>query len=392
MDSSDPTILSTLDDGEHAFKHRTISTMLAPGVMRNVEQQILPYIATFVDRLGESDHDIQDLCNWLSFDIISDLLYGESFNLLQLPELRWLPEAYTAMSRWIMTCMVQPKVKLLIYLYRIVPVFQSIINLGKWTKQRSFTRCAAGAPRDDFFTLFQQAESKHTNHSYTNKGMWTESVLLLAAGSDTTSTTMGALFFHLFRNRDALNKLTSTLRATFEHESEIVSGPELANCVYLHACVREAMRLVPAVPNLSPRVVRSHELVIDGCHVPQKTHVGVSLYSLNRDPKVFEEAEDYLPERWLSTDGQRLNLELFKSFGVGPRACVGMNLALLELTLVVARTLFRYDVTSPPERVSPNGRSESEEDYCQFTFDAWAVAGARRSQVNTSCFVERASR
>ena len=103
MESSEPTILSSLDDGEHAFKHRTISAMLAPGVMRNVEQQILSYIATFVDRLGDGDHDIQDLCNWLSFDIISELLYGESFNLLQLPELRWIPRAYTAMSRWIMT-------------------------------------------------------------------------------------------------------------------------------------------------------------------------------------------------------------------------------------------------------------------------------------------------
>lgn len=78
--------------------------------------------------------------------------------------------------------MVQPKVKLLIYLYRIVPGFQSIIDFGKWTKQRSISRCAAAAPRDDFFTLFQQAKSKHTNHAYTTKGMWTESVLLLAAG------------------------------------------------------------------------------------------------------------------------------------------------------------------------------------------------------------------
>ena len=203
---------------------------------------------------------------------------------------------------------------------------------------------------------------------------------------------MGALFFYLLRNRDALDKLTACLRATFEHESEIVSGPKLANCVYLHACVREAMRLVPAVPNLSPRVVRSHELVIDGWHVPKETHVGVSLYSLNHDPKVFEGVEGFLPERWLSTDKQRLNLELFKSFGVGPRRCVGMNLALLELTLVVARTFFRYDVTSPPERVLPNGQNASAEEHRQFAFDAWAVASARSGQARTRCFLERASR
>ena len=78
--------------------------------------------------------------------------------------------------------MVQPKVKLLIYLYRIVPGFQPIIALGKWTKQRSITRCAARTPSDDFFTLFQQAKSKHTSHTYTSRGIWTESVLLLAAG------------------------------------------------------------------------------------------------------------------------------------------------------------------------------------------------------------------
>lgn len=207
---------------------------------------------------------------------------------------------------------------------------------------------------------------------------------------------MGALFFYLLRNRGALDKLTASLRTTFERECDIVSGPELANCAYLHACVRETMRLVPAVPNLSPQTVRSHELVVDGCHVPKETHVGVSLYSLNHDPKVFEAGEDFLPERWLSADKQKLNLEPFKSFGVGPRRCVGMNLALLELTLVVARTFFRYDVTSSPWRVSHNGQNESTEEaeeaeeHRQFAFDAWAVASARSGQVRTRCFLERA--
>lgn len=104
VDPSEPTILSTVDDEIHKFKHQTISRMFSSGTAdpRN-EDRMRPYIDHFIDLLGVGEHDLQDLCNWLSLDIISDLLYDEPFDMLHSAEMRWVGPAYRNMSRWIMT-------------------------------------------------------------------------------------------------------------------------------------------------------------------------------------------------------------------------------------------------------------------------------------------------
>lgn len=78
--------------------------------------------------------------------------------------------------------MVQPRFRYLIFLYRIVPSFGSIIKLGRWTRSKSRTRLTAGVEQDDLFALFRGAKDKKTDRTYTEDRIWTESVLLLAAG------------------------------------------------------------------------------------------------------------------------------------------------------------------------------------------------------------------
>lgn len=103
VDPSEPTILSTVDNEEHKFKHRTISEMFSLRRAAGNEERMRPHIDHFIDLLGAGEHDLQDLCNWLSLDIISDLLYGDSLSLLRSAEFRWVVSAYRNMSRWVMT-------------------------------------------------------------------------------------------------------------------------------------------------------------------------------------------------------------------------------------------------------------------------------------------------
>lgn len=149
------------------------------------------------------------------------------------------------------------------------------------------------------------------------------------------------------------------------------------------------MRLVPAVPNLSPRVVQAEKITIDGLVVKRHTHVGVSLSSYNRNRSIFERENEFVPERWMSTNGERLRLDLFKSFGDGPHRCVGMNLALLELTLVLARAFFRYDVSLASGWAVEEGIEAAGTGSPVFAFDAWAVASGRAGQIDSNCFIRR---
>lgn len=106
------------------------------------------------------------------------------------------------------------------------------------------------------------------------------------------------------------------------------------------------MRMVPGVPNLLPRRVLEGGSEVDGEYIPEGVVVGSSLYSVQRNPEYFSEPDLFQPERWMSGhDGITPSTrKAFFPFGYGPRACVGIRLALAELNIVVARAVFLFDM------------------------------------------------
>ena len=67
-------------------------------------------------------------------------------------------------------------------------------------------------------------------------------------GSDTSATTLSGLFFYLVHNPDVHRKLEKEVRSTFADADDIISGPLLSSCVYLHACINETLRMSPSTP------------------------------------------------------------------------------------------------------------------------------------------------
>jgi cytochrome P450 len=169
--------------------------------------------------------------------------------------------------------------------------------------------------------------------------------------------------------------LKAEIRATFAHESEVTkfaygnqNQKKLRSCLYLQACIRETMRLVPAVADLSPRLVRPGGMEIEGVFVPHGTHIGGSLFTVLRDETQFQNPDKFFPQRWMPeipSDPKNLKShEGFIPFGTGLHSCVRQSLAKLQLELTVVRTLLRYNL-------SLKGQAN---ESAAFPFKVWAVA------------------
>ena len=98
---------------------------------------------------------------------------------------------------------------------------------------------------------------------------------------------MSAAFFFLSHHPASRQRVVEELQATFAHETEIGVGAKLDSCKYLAACIDEAMRLVPSVPNILPRYVQPGGTHVDGEFMPEGTILGCSQYSINRNPMYF---------------------------------------------------------------------------------------------------------
>lgn len=221
----------------------------------------------------------------------------------------------------------------------------------------------ANSDRKDFYHYLMEAKNSDSDEKYTLEETWVESNTLIAAGSDTTSLVLSATFFYLSQNQDVLAKVQKEVRAAFKGKEveDIKSGPELNGCRYLKACLDESMRMTPPTPGMLPRIVLPGGITVDNHFIPAGVEVGTPFYSLFHNPTYFPDSFKYRPERWFLSEAssqseeekEKLDLanQAFAPFSLGPRTCIGKNMAYMEMTIVMARVLFLFDFRAAKEQV-----------------------------------------
>ncbi|WOG81803.1 hypothetical protein DCAR_0100954 [Daucus carota subsp. sativus] len=181
---------------------------------------------------------------------------------------------------------------------------------------------------------------------------------MFAASADTASTTIEWTLSELIRHPRAMKKVQKELEQVVGMD-KMVEESDLESLEYLNMVIKEAMRLHPVAPLLLPH----HSLedcTVDGFLIPKNSRVIINVWAIGRDPKVWTDAEKFLPERFggSNIDLRGRDFELIP-FGSGRRGCPGMQLGLTIVRLVVAQLLhcFNWDL--------PNGMQLSELDMTE---------------------------
>jgi cytochrome P450 len=106
-------------------------------------------------------------------------------------------------------------------------------------------------------------------------------------------------------------------------------------------------------------------LTIDEVYIPGDVAVSVPTYTLQRDERYFEKALEFIPERWTEETAHMVkDKRAFIPFSTGIFGCVGKNLALMELRMVLARVALNFDVQFAE---GEDGRGLEEESKDTFT-------------------------
>lgn len=138
------------------------------------------------------------------------------------------------------------------------------------------------------------------------------------AGSDTTAISLRSMFYYICKNPrcyDAIMKEIDDMK-TSGQLSDPITFAEANKMKYLQACMKEAMRMHPAVGQLLEQVVPQDGATISGVRFPQGTIVGVNPWVVSRDKSVYgADAEEYRPERWLEADPASMRLMEKKLYG-----------------------------------------------------------------------------
>ena len=218
-----------------------------------------------------------------------------------------------------------------------------------------------------------------------------ECTTMMDAGNDTTQTSLTNLMYQVAANPCKQAKLHDELRAIMPDSEVVVAHyAELQKTPYLRACLDESFRCKPPVGFGLPRRTVGNGATIAGHDIGPDTVVSAPLYSIHRSPALFPDPPAFIPERWLKNEDdntyhtsviEQQNLKEFVlPFSLGGRACIGRNLAYMELSIVIAAMVlgFEWELAVPGSDIEVLERLNSNPKELM-------VRARRRSKVDFGC-------
>ncbi|KAI9877155.1 MAG: Telomerase protein component 1 [Pleopsidium flavum] len=377
-----PSQMSERDPKEHVRKYKNVSGGFALSNILKSEPFIDTAIELLKDRLnqlsqiGEKVH-FDRWFNFCAFDVVGEITFSRRFGFLE--EGRDIGGSI-ANTR-----------KLLLYISLIGHAYWLHgILLGNpiitWLNLQPFghileTCVTAVAARKENDQVHKDMMEQWTEMRRTYPDRMEEKEILaavisnVAAGADTISTTLQALFYYLLRHPKHLLRLQEEMDSAHDRGelSRIVSHAEAQKLPFLQACIKEAYRIHPAVSFSLPRVAGKEGITIAGRVFPEGTILSVHPWVMHHNTSIFgKDADSFNPERWLDQQRAKLMDKYLIHWGAGYNQCPGRNIAHLEVSKISATLLRDYNFT----QVDP------KQDW---TFVSWFVA----LPANWPCYVTR---
>lgn len=368
------SLFNTRDRQEHTRKRKTVSHTFSAKSIGHFEQYIHGNLELFEKkwndmceaqadaRTGYALIDALQWFNYLAFDIIGDLAFGTPFGMLEkgkdIAEVQRTPNGKVTSAPAIEVLNRRGEVSATLGCYPQLKPFAKYLPDSFFSKGVEAVENLAGiavarvearlrnpdTTRVDLLARLMEGRDER-GEKLGRQELTVEALTQLIAGSDTTSNTSCALLHWVLTTPDVIEKLQAELDAAI--------GPgvppfrAVKDLRYMNNVIQETLRIHSTsslgLPRLTPVSTPGQPsplpVEILGHKFPPGTSLSVPTYTIHHSKAVWgEDADEFVPERWDTITEKQKNA--FIPFSYGPRACVGRNIAEMELACIVG-TVFR---------------------------------------------------
>ncbi|KAH7036035.1 cytochrome P450 [Microdochium trichocladiopsis] len=356
-----------IDTEAHADRRAILQPGFRIHSLRNQEFLIHEHTDTMLNNFDKwmaqsSDGSInmEQVYTWLTFDIVAHLVFGESFGATKHGQAHF----------WVSILLGGLHAGIIMALRHRLPIIDLLIKVLPWvssdvramirnmeahqalTLEKVRKRVSMGSV--GFNDIMQSALDDGT---MTEAQLASEMTTMLVAGAETSATALTAATWFLATNKPALQALQHEIRSKFT-SYDAITGDATAALPYLNSVIEETLRLFPPVPIGPPRV--SPGEFVDGTYVPSGVGVSTHCWYVHQHPDHMARPQAFQPERWIddekSKTGQSKQKPFTMPFNIGPRACLGINLAYRELRVALAKLVYRYDFDLAEEQMFGDGK------------------------------------
>ncbi|KIC44337.1 cytochrome P450 [Ruegeria sp. ANG-S4] len=314
MKDTFPAMLAAADQGVHRLAQRLGADIEIEEVTSHVAADVI-FRTLFSVPI---DHEIaaQVFAKFKAYQREQPLLNIAAF--LRMP--RWMPRLHSRKTR---------------------ETARDIRHLiGRLTEERAKLIAAGKAP-DDLATKIMTTPDPETGRCFDTDEMIDQVAIFFLAGHETSASALAWALYLLALYPDWQDKVAD--------EAQAAGRPGFASMSQLKICrdvFREALRLYPPVPMMVRETTCPEGF--RGRNIEKGSQIVLSPWHLHRHERLWDNPDDFDPERWQTENGKTCQRSAFLPFSAGPRVCPGAGFAMIEGPLILSQLLRRYRFETIP--------------------------------------------
>ncbi|KAI1443094.1 cytochrome P450 [Annulohypoxylon stygium] len=236
------------------------------------------------------------------------------------------------------------------WIIRIVRAIPESFLLWAFPRGQMFQKFAQRARQNIRRAMLDaQIEEKHTNSLFrhvlnsdmpesekSEERLTGEAQVMLGGGTVTTARTLGFASYYILSRPEIRTRLETEVKQVMaDWPQRVPEWAELEKLPFLQGIIKESLRLSYGVMHRLPRISPDVPIQYKNYTIPPGIPVGMSAYFMHSDPMIYPSPEEFIPERWVGD----VDISMHKNwvpFCRGSRSCLGMNLAMAEMSLILA--------------------------------------------------------
>lgn len=329
--------------GDYWFKQRRL---LSKGFSHSHLTKMLPlqidvlndFMAAFDKKAINGPVDIHSEMVKVTLRSVGRSLFG---NKMKDDDIDQLGETISNIQEFMVKQIVQPY---------LVPWFKISGETGKYQKLRREgdelvmkyvdQRKKEGSKGSDMLQIILETPYKDSGHFMTNNQVMIEVLQLLVAGNETSSNALSWTFYLLAKNPEYIYKIREEVEQICGNGE--VSYASLFKLRLTTNVLDEAMRLYPPFWMIDRIALNDDE--INGVHISKGSMVVPYIYGVHHNADIWEDPDRFDPNRFSVDNKNKKHPFAHIPFGGGPRVCIGQNMAMMQILLVLISIVRKYDL------------------------------------------------
>ncbi|XP_059622332.1 probable cytochrome P450 6a17 [Phlebotomus argentipes] len=349
-------------------KWRTYRQQLSPTFTSGKIKMMYPLIVEHIGALKaflrknmkQGPMDFKDVCTRYAADVIGLTAFGmecnalknEKSEILRMNHLLFTFDTFAKRLNLLFTASFE-EISRKMHL-RIVPKELEDWFMGM-IKETLRLRESGKVDRNDFVKLLRQLKNKGTGASedLTFNETAAQAFIFFFGGFETTATTMHYCCGYLAKKQDIQERVREEVRQVLKKYNGELTYEAAHELTYLKQCIDETLRMHPPGFSLFRMAINDYRVPNSSLVIKKGQEVIIPIYGIHMDPDIYPNPDVFDPDRFSAENVKKRHPMAHLPFGEGPRNCIGMRFALLELAVAISSIVDNFKLTMNPKTIFP---------------------------------------